>query len=82
MYLDRFTDRDDVKRHVIGGVLMGVGGACAYGCSFGQGLAGFSTLSASAVIAMAGMAAGCLWGIRTLEAGNAWGGLKLVFGAR
>jgi uncharacterized membrane protein YedE/YeeE len=82
LYTDRFVDRDDLKRHVIGGVLMGIGGAFAYGCSFGQGLAGFSTLSASAVIAMLGMAAGCLWGVRTLEAGTTWGGLKLLFGAR
>ena len=79
---DRFVDGDDVKRHVIGGVLMGVGGALAYGCTFGQGLAGLSTLSMSSVIAIAGMGIGCLWGIRVLEAGTAWGGLKLMFASR
>jgi len=30
-------------------------------------LPAFSTLSVSAVIAIAGMVAGCIWGIRTLE---------------
>lgn len=79
---DRFVDGEDVKRHIIGGVLMGLGGALAYGCTFGQGLAGLSTLSMSSVIAIAGMGIGCLWGIRVLEAGTAWGGLKLMFGSR
>jgi uncharacterized membrane protein YedE/YeeE len=82
LYLDRFVDGADVKRHVVGGVLMGIGGALALGCSFGQGLTGFSTLSASAVVAIIGMTAGCVWGIRALEAGSALGGLRLVFGAR
>ena len=78
LILDRFVDREDVQRHLIGGILMGVGGACAGGCSFGQGLTGFATLAPSAVIAIAGMIAGCLWGIRALEAGSAWGGLRLL----
>jgi uncharacterized membrane protein YedE/YeeE len=79
LYIDRFVDAGDIKRHVVGAVLMGIGGTIAVGCSFGQGLAGFSTLSIGALIAMGGMAAGCLWGIRSLEAGSAWGGLRLVF---
>ncbi len=79
---DRFADRSDVERHVVGGLLMGVGGAMAYGCTFGQGLAAFSTLSASPLIAVTGMLVGCVWGIRALEAGTPWGGLRLVFRAR
>ena len=79
---DRFVDGPDVERHVVGGLLMGIGGAMAYGCTFGQGLTGFATLSASPVIAVFGMVAGCVWGIRSLEAGTPWGGLRLVFRPR
>lgn len=82
LYRDGFVDREDLKRHVVGGLAMGCGGALAYGCSFGQGLAGLSTLSMSAVIAVAFMGLGCLWGIRALEAGSAWGGLKLMVARR
>jgi hypothetical protein len=79
LMLDRFVDGEDLKRHVMGGVLMGAGGALAHGCSFGQGLSGFSALSIDAFIAIAAMTAGCLWGVRALEAGSAWGGLRLCF---
>ena len=80
LMLDRFMDRQDVQRHVIGGILMGLGGAMAYGCTFGQGLSGFSTLSITSFIAIAAMIAGCVWGIRALETGSAWRGLRLCFG--
>ena len=79
---DRFVDGADVERHIVGGLLMGIGGAMAYGCTFGQGLTGFTTLSASPVIAVLGMIGGCVWGIRALEAGTPWGGLRLVFRPR
>jgi uncharacterized membrane protein YedE/YeeE len=82
LMLDRFVDNADIKRHVVGGILMGFGGALAQGCSFGQGLSGFSVLSFNAVIAIAAMVLGCVWGIRALEAGSAWGGLKLCFGRK
>jgi hypothetical protein len=80
LMLDRFVDGADVRRHVGGGLLMGWGGALALGCSFGQGLAGFSALSINALIAVAAMVGGCVWGVRALEAGSAWGGLKLMLG--
>ncbi len=82
LVLDRFVDKDDIKRHVVGGVLMGIGGALAHGCTFGQGLSGFSVLSFNAFIAIAAMVGGCVWGIRALETGSAWGGLKLCFGRK
>ena len=37
--------------HLMAGVLMGVGGVLALGCTVGQGVAGISTLSMGAVLA-------------------------------
>jgi uncharacterized membrane protein YedE/YeeE len=76
--LETFTDRQDLPRHLVGAVLMGFGGTLAAGCTFGQGLSGLSTLSVSAMITVAAIIFGCLWGIRTFEAGGPWAGLKLA----
>jgi len=73
-----FADRDDLIRHIIGGALMGFGGTVALGCTFGQGLSGLSTVSVTALITIAGILCGCLWGIRYFEAGGLWSGLKLA----
>ncbi|RYG08638.1 MAG: YeeE/YedE family protein, partial [Burkholderiales bacterium] len=54
-----FRDAEDTANHLIGAVLMGVGGVCAMGCTIGQGLSGISTLSATSVVALAGILAGC-----------------------
>ncbi|QIL44697.1 YeeE/YedE family protein [Acidovorax sp. HDW3] len=43
-----------------GGVLMGVGGVLAVGCSIGQGLSGLSTLAYASLPACAGIVAGAL----------------------
>ena len=42
--LETFSDREDMIRHIQGGVLMGFGGVLALGCTVGQGLTGMSTL--------------------------------------
>ncbi len=75
---ETFTDRAEFLRNVVGAVLMGAGGALALGDTFGQGLSGLSILSATAPVAIVGMFAGCLWGIRAFEAGGVWSGLKLT----
>jgi hypothetical protein len=75
---ETFTERAELLRNLAGASLMGVGGTLALGCTFGQGLSGLSMLSVAAVVALAGMFAGCLWGIRAFEAGGVWGGLKLA----
>ncbi|MBV0891384.1 YeeE/YedE family protein [Paracoccus sp. Z118] len=46
-----------------GGVLMGFGGVLALGCSIGQGLSGFSTLSLGSLVALAGIVAGAAVGL-------------------
>ena len=48
----------------VGGILMGVGGALAMGCSVGQGLTGLSTLSYVSMIAFAGILLGAWLALR------------------
>jgi uncharacterized protein len=56
--LEGFTSPSHMLRAVAGALLMGIGGALAYGCSIGQGLTGLSTLGLPSLIAVAGMVAG------------------------
>ena len=53
-----FRQTDDLVRHLLGAVLMGVGGVTALGCTFGQGISGIATLSLGSFIAVAGLIAG------------------------
>jgi uncharacterized protein len=53
-----FRDAEDTANHLVGAVLMGVGGVTAMGCTIGQGLSGLSTLSISSFLALAGILAG------------------------
>jgi uncharacterized membrane protein YedE/YeeE len=48
----------DMRRHLVGASLMGLGAVLAMGCSIGQGLSGFSTLSIASVIASLAILAG------------------------
>lgn len=59
-----FRDARDTGTHLLGAVLMGVGGVCAMGCTVGQGLSGISTLSASSFVALAAIIAGCVAGLK------------------
>ena len=47
---EHFVSAQDMFRHIIGGVLMGFGGVTAMGCTIGQGITGFSTLSIGSII--------------------------------
>lgn len=49
--LEGFESPRQMLRYVAGGLLMGTGGALAFGCSIGQGLTGLSTLSYSSMMA-------------------------------
>jgi uncharacterized membrane protein YedE/YeeE len=59
-----FANTDDLANHLIGAVLMGVGGVTALGCTFGQGLSGISTLSLNACVAIAAIIVGCVLALR------------------
>lgn len=53
-----FESSTQMRRYLVGGTLMGVGGALALGCSIGQGLTGLSTLAYGSFIATAGIVLG------------------------
>src|SRR5213075_2554392 len=59
-----FRDAGDTGTHLVGAVLMGVGGGTALGCTIGQGLSGLSTLSLTSFLALAAIIVGALAGLR------------------
>ncbi len=59
-----FAGTEDTANHLVGAVLMGVGGVTAMGCTVGQGLSGLSTLALGSFIAMAGILAGAVLALR------------------
>ncbi len=59
-----FGSVEDVANHLIGAVLMGVGGVTAMGCTVGQGLSGLSTLALGSFIATAGILAGAVLSLK------------------
>lgn len=59
-----FASVEDTANHLVGGLLMGVGGVTALGCTIGQGLTGISTLALGSAIALAGIVAGALLALR------------------
>ena len=59
-----FANPRDLGQHLVGSVLMGVGGVTAMGCTFGQGLSGISTLSLNSVVALAAIVLGSVVSLR------------------
>ena len=59
-----FGGVDDLANHLLGGLLMGVGGVTAIGCSVGQGLSGVSTLALGSLLALAAIVAGSVAALR------------------
>lgn len=55
-----FADSRETLRYGAGGVLMGVGGVLAGGCTIGAGLSGVSTLSVAAILALLSIVAGAV----------------------
>ncbi|HEX2116102.1 MAG TPA: YeeE/YedE family protein [Alphaproteobacteria bacterium] len=62
---EAYDDAREMKRHLLGAVLMGTGGIAALGCTIGQGITGVSTLSYASFLAIAaiftGARAGLYW---------------------
>lgn len=56
--IEWFVDKGDAARHVIGGLLMGIGGVLGMGCTFGQGITGFSTLALGSILTFASICLG------------------------
>jgi uncharacterized membrane protein YedE/YeeE len=59
-----FGDVEDLANHLLGALLMGVGGVTAMGCTVGQGLSGVSTLAVGSVLALAAIVAGAVAALR------------------
>jgi len=55
-----FRNAEDTANHLGGGVLMGIGGVTALGCTIGQGLSGLSTLALGSFIALASIIGGAV----------------------
>lgn len=66
---EAFDDSREMRRHLLGALLMGSGGVLAGGCTIGQGLTAGSLLSPSWPIAIGGMALGARLGIQLLIEG-------------
>ncbi len=62
-------DPRELRRQIIGAVLMGFGAVIAIGCSVGQGLSAFSVLSYSAPVTLACIVFGAAVGLRQLIVG-------------
>lgn len=62
-------DPRELKRQVLGSVLMGFGAVLAMGCTIGQGISAFSLLTLNAPIVFASIFAGAALGLRQLITG-------------
>lgn len=56
--IEWFASTSDVLNHVLGAVLMGIGGVLAMGCTVGQAITGVSTLAIGSFLAFAGIVLG------------------------
>jgi len=59
-----FAGTEDTANHIVGALLMGVGGVTAMGCTIGQGLSGVSTLALGSFLALGGILTGGVIGVR------------------
>ncbi|QOZ78254.1 YeeE/YedE family protein [Bradyrhizobium sp. CCBAU 53351] len=74
-------DARELKRHMTGALLMGIGGVMSMGCTIGQGLTAFSTLAVSAPITLLAIACGARLGLEFTMTGEWWPALRRLFGA-
>jgi hypothetical protein len=56
--LEWFASIQDAANHVLGALLMGIGGVLAMGCTIGQGITGVSTLALGSILATASFVVG------------------------
>ena len=63
-----FADTQDLARHLLGAVLMGMGGVTAMGCTVGQGISAMSMFSLGSFVAVAGIVLGAALTLKRLAA--------------
>lgn len=64
-------DPRELRRQIVGAMLMGVGAAVAGGCTVGQGISAMSVLAYGAPLTLAGIMIGAAFGLRQLIVGFA-----------
>ena len=67
---EAFDDAREMRRHLLGACLMGIGGICAGGCTIGQGVSAGSVLAPSWPFAVGGIFLGARFGITVLLEGG------------
>jgi uncharacterized membrane protein YedE/YeeE len=67
---EAFDDDYEMRRHLVGACLMGIGGILAGGCTIGQGITAGSMLAMSWPVAVGGMVLGARIGIAILVDGS------------
>ncbi|MBB4382379.1 hypothetical protein GGD66_004233 [Bradyrhizobium sp. CIR48] len=73
-------DARELKRHMIGALLMGIGGIMSMGCTIGQGLSALSTLAVSAPVTMVAIACGARLGLEFTMTGEWLPAVRRLFG--
>ena len=68
--IETFSTADDMRRHVVGGALMGIGGGLAAGCTVGHGITGLAALAPASLLAVCAMTAGAVWALGWLQTGS------------
>ena len=68
--LEAFDDAREMRRHILGSGLMGIGGVLAQGCTIGQGLSGLSVLAPSALVFLPALLIGARIGLWHLIEGQ------------
>ncbi len=76
---EAFDDQREMRRHLAGAALMGLGGVLAGGCTIGQGLTAGSLLAVSWPITVGGMVLGARIGIAILVEDSIADWLRAVF---
>lgn len=70
---EAFDDPREMRRHILGAVLMGTGGVLAQGCTIGQGLSAASALAISAPIFLLSVVLGARVGLwHLIEGQSLW----------
>ena len=67
---EAFDDAREMRRHLFGAALMGIGGVLAHGCTIGQGLSAASTLAITAPVFMVAVLIGAKIGLKHLIEGQ------------
>jgi len=73
-------DARELKRHLVGALLMGTGGIMSMGCTIGQGLSALSTLAVSAPLTMVAIASGARVGLEFTMTGEWLPAIRRLFG--